>query len=103
MTSIVKELKTFLSRNHIPVLGITSAKSLENEPLGYRPSDMLKSAESILCLGIPVPKGLFKCQERSEWMYWRAANIHYRNIDMVLLRVCNIIEEKGKIAVPVYG
>jgi hypothetical protein len=36
-------------------------------------------------------------------MYWRAANTYYRNIDMVLMRVANIIEEKGEIAVPVYG
>ena len=103
MTEIIKEMNKFFSRNHIPVFGITRAKSLENEPLGYRPSDMLKSAKSILCLGIPVPKGLFKCQERSEWMYWRAANIYYRNIDAILMQVARIIEEKGEIAVPVYG
>jgi epoxyqueuosine reductase QueG len=103
MTSIIKELKTFFSRNRIAVFGITSAKSLENEPLGYKPSDMLKSAESVLCLGMPVPRGIFKCQERSEWMYWRAANIYYRNIDEILMQVARIIEEKGEIAVPVYG
>ncbi len=103
MTSIIKELKTFFSQNHIPVFGIASAKSLENEPLGYRPSDMLKSAESIVCLGIPVPRGIFKCQERSKWMYWRAANIYYRNIDAILMQVARIIEEKGEIAVPIYG
>ena len=103
MKQIISELKTFFSRNHIPVFGITRAKSLENEPLGYRPSDMLASTKSILCLGIPVPKGIFKCQERSEWMYWRAANIYYRNIDAILMQVARIIEEKGEIAVPVYG
>jgi epoxyqueuosine reductase QueG len=103
MKKTEEELKKFFLQYHIAVFGITSAKSLGNEPLGYRPSDMLKSAESIVCLGIPVPKGLFKCQERSEWMYWRAANIHYRNIDMVLMQVCNIIEEKGEVAVPVYS
>ncbi|MDI7261995.1 MAG: hypothetical protein QME90_19035, partial [Thermodesulfobacteriota bacterium] len=85
------------------IFGITSAESLENEPSGYKPSDMLASAESILCLGIPVPKGIFKCQERSEWMYWRAASIYYRNIDMVLMQVASIIEEKGETAVPVFG
>jgi hypothetical protein len=85
------------------VFGIAKATSLENEPSGYRPSDMLASAQSVLCLGVPVPKGIFKCQERSEWMYWRAANIYYRNIDSVLMRACSIIEEKGETAVPVFG
>jgi hypothetical protein len=103
MEKIFEEMTNLFARNNIPIFGITSAKSLENEPSGYKPSDMLASAESILCFGVPVPKGIFKCQERSEWMYWRAANIYYRNIDMVLMQVASIIEEKGETAVPVFG
>ncbi len=103
MRKIIEEIKRVLSQDHIPVFGIAKAASLENEPLGYKPSDMLPQAKSILCFGIPVPKGIFKCQERSEWMYWRAANIYYRNIDAVLMRAASVIEEEGEIAVPVYG
>ena len=103
MTKITEEIANLFALNSIPVFGIAKAASLENEPLGYRPSDMLPSAESILCLGIPVPKGVFKCQERSEWMYWRAANVYYRNIDAVLVRACSIVEGEGEVAVPAYG
>lgn len=103
MKKIVEELTNLSSQNNIPVFGIAKAGSLENEPSGYRPSDMLSSAQSILCLGIPVPKGIFKSEERSEWMYWRAASIYYRNIDMVLMQASSMIEKKGEIAVPVYG
>jgi epoxyqueuosine reductase QueG len=103
MEKIFEEMTNLFARNNIPIFGITSAKSLENEPSGYRPSDMLASAQSVLCFGIPVPKGIFKSQGRSEWMYWRAANIYYRNIDMVLMQVARIIEERGEMAVPVFG
>jgi len=103
MKKIEEELKKFFLQNNISIFGIGKAASLENESLGYRPSDMLASAKSILCLGIPVPKGIFKCQERSEWMYWRAANVYYRNIDAMLTGASAIIEEKGEVAVPVYG
>jgi epoxyqueuosine reductase len=103
MRKVVEELKKLFTQNNIPVFGIAKVSSLENEPSGYKPSNLLDSAKSILCFGIPVPKGIFKSEERSEWMYWRAANIYYRNIDMVLMRACNIIEEKGEVAVPVYG
>jgi len=103
MTKIVEEITNLFARNSVPVFGTAEASFLETEPKGYRPSDMLESAESILCLGIPVPKGIFKCQGRSEWMYWRAANIYYRNVDTILMRVCHIIEEKGEVAVPIYG
>ena len=104
MKEIIEEMKNLFAQNNIPVFGIAKASSLENEPSGYRPSDMLASAESILCLGVPVPKGIFKSEERSEWMYWRAASIYYRNMDMVLMRACSIIEEigEGEVAVPIY-
>ncbi len=102
MRKIIEELKKLFAQNNIPVFGIDKASSLENEPSGYRPSDMLDSAKSILCFGIPVPKGIFKCQGRSESMYWRAASIYYRNIDAVLMRACSIIDEKGEVAIPIY-
>jgi len=103
MGKIIEELKKLFTQNNIPIFGIAKASSLEDEISGYRPSDMLSSAQSLLCFGLPVPKGIFQCQEKSEWMYWRAANVYYRNIDAVLIRACSMIEEKGEIAVPVFG
>jgi epoxyqueuosine reductase QueG len=103
MTKIIEEMTNLLSQNNIPVFGMTDASSLQDEPPGYKPFDMLAQARNLLCLGMPVPRGVFKCGERSEWMYWRAANIYYRNIDLILNQVCNIIEEKGDLAVPIYG
>ena len=102
MRKIIEELKKLFTQNNIPIFGIAEASDLKNEPSGYKPSNMLASAKSILCLGVPVPKGIFKSEERSEWMYWRAASIYYRNIDMVLMRACSIIEEIGEVAVPIY-
>jgi epoxyqueuosine reductase len=101
MKTIIEEITNLFALNNIPVFGIASASFLQDEPSGYRPSDMLASAKSFLCLGMPVPKGIFKSEERSETMYWRAASIYYRNIDMVLMRACNIIEEEGEVAVPI--
>jgi hypothetical protein len=103
MTKIMEEITNLFSKNNISVFGSINARSLEKEPSGYRPSEMLSSANSVLCFGLPVPKGIFKSGERSEWMYWRAANIYYRNIDAVLMRACSIVEEEGEIAVPVFG
>jgi epoxyqueuosine reductase QueG len=103
MQKVIDEMKGFLSQNHIPVFGIAGSASLQNEPPGYGPSDMLPEAKSILCMGMPIPKGIFQCKERSEWMYWRAANIYYRTIDSALTKTCSIIEAKDEVAVPIYG
>ena len=98
-----ENLKAFFDQNRIPVFGIEKADMLETEPSGYRPSDLLESAESILCIGLPIPKGIFQCTRNPEQMYWRTVNIYYRRIDAVLIGAANIIEEMDEIAVPVYG
>jgi epoxyqueuosine reductase len=103
MNESIEEIKKFILQNNIPVFGINAAESLQNEPRCYRPSDMLPEARSILCLGIPIPRGIFRCKERSEWMYWRAANIYYRTIDATLMKVCSLLEAKEEVAVPIYG
>jgi len=103
MNQNVDEIKKFIFQNNIPVFGISAAASLQHEPRGYQPTDLLPQARSILCLGMPIPKGVFRCKERSEWMYWRAANIYYRTIDATLMKVCSILEGKEEVAVPIYG
>ena len=56
MKGIIEEMKNLVIQNNIPVFGIAKASSLESGPLGYRPSDILKSAERILCIQIDVHK-----------------------------------------------
>ena len=103
MSKTIEEIKRLFIQNSIPVFGISESSKLEDAPQGYRPSDSIQSAKSILCMGIPVPKGVFQCRERENETYWRAANIYYRNIDAVLIKVASIIEEQGEVAVPVFG
>ncbi len=84
MNDLPEWIKELSVRHDIPVFGIARSSHLENDTQGYRPSDLLPSAESIVCLGLPVPKGIFKCRERMNESYWRAANIYYRHFDAIL-------------------
>lgn len=103
MSTTVEEIKSVFMQSKAPIFGIEKSSYLENAPPGYRPSDTLPKAESILCMGIPVPRGVFQCKERSNETYWRAASIYYRNIDALLVQIARIIEEHGEVAVPVFG
>jgi epoxyqueuosine reductase QueG len=103
MNDITEKIEAFFLTNNINLFGTAPASSLETESSGYRPSDVLPGAKSILCLGIPLPKGIFECVGKAEQMYWRAAAIYYRRIDAILMQTAVIIEEQGDIAVPVYG
>ncbi|MGO9117309.1 MAG: hypothetical protein ACLQPD_06810 [Desulfomonilaceae bacterium] len=103
MNDITEKIEAFFLANNINVFGTAPASYLETESSGYRPSDVLPGARSILCLGMPVPRGIFKCVGKAEQMYWRSAAIYYRHIDAMLIQAAVIIEEQGDTAVPVYG
>ena len=103
MENAVEQIRDLLVRQGIPVFGIAGSALMENEALNYRCSDILSSAKSMLCIGMPFPKGIFYARQRINETYWRAANIYYRNMDMVLMRIARMIEEKGEVALPVFG
>jgi epoxyqueuosine reductase QueG len=98
-----ESLTAFLTKNGVPVFGTSGAEALETEPSGSRPSDCLEGAQSLVSLGIPVPKGVFHAKKGCEALYWRTANIYYRQIDALLLKTAAFLEEHGETAVPVYG
>lgn len=103
MGKIIEEMERLCVSNRIPVFGTGKSAALEAADPGYRPSDTLPSAKSVVCMGVPVPRGVFQAKARTHEAYWRAANIYYRMIDAVLLRMAQIIEEEGETAVPVFG
>jgi epoxyqueuosine reductase len=103
MEETVEEIRALLVGQGVPVFGIAESRLMEDEAENYRCSDTLASSSSILCIGMPFPKGIFYGKQRTSETYWRAANIYYRNIDMMLMRIARMIEEKGEIAVPVFG
>jgi epoxyqueuosine reductase QueG len=103
MVNEVEEIRALLVQQSIPVFGIAKSTLMESEAQNYRCSDILASAKSILCIGMPFPKGIFYIRQRMNETYWRAANIYYRNLDMILMRIARMIEDKGEAVVPVFG
>jgi len=103
MEKAVAKIRAFLAGQGVPVFGIAESRLMENEAQNYRCSDTLASHKSILCIGMPFPKGVFYSKQRTNETYWRAANIYYRNIDMILLQIARMIEERGEVALPVFG
>jgi len=103
MNTVVEEIGGIFKQNGIPVFGFGPASLLENAPPRYRPADYLPSAKSIICLGIPVPRAIFRCNERSNDAYGRTVNIYYRKMDALLLQAACILEDSGELALPVFG
>lgn len=101
MESLMNELSIFFQRNSISLFGICDASFLEKEPEGTRPSDMLPSAVSVLCFGLPIPRGFFIDKKRINRNYWRIASTYYHTLDNISSQAALLIETRDETAVPV--
>ena len=103
MDNTTSRLTAFFQEKGVDVFGTVPASRLESEPPGFSPADLLPGARSLLCVGVPVPRGIFLSKEKAARLYWRTANIYYRQIDALLLQAANLLEENAETAVPVFG
>jgi epoxyqueuosine reductase len=86
-----------------PVFGIGPCQGLQNEPEGYRPSDLLPGARSMICFGIPVPRGVYQAGPHMTELIWRSQNLLYRRLDTLAMAFAREMEARGARAVPVFG
>ncbi len=87
----------------VPVLGFGPASAMADEPANYRPEDVLPGAKSLICFGIPVPRGAFRPFYFSTDIIWRSQGIYYRRLDTLSLRFAALLEDTGAQAVPIFG
>ena len=73
---------------------------MEDERPGYRPSDLLPGARSLIGFGIPVPRGIFSQRRHLAESNWRTQNLYYRKLDTLSLRLAVRMEEDGARAIP---
>jgi len=91
------------AEERIPVMGFGPASALANEPPGHRPQDLLPGARSLICFGLPVPRGVYRTPAYPLETVWRSQNLNYRRLDTLSLRLAALLEGTGAAAVPIYG
>jgi epoxyqueuosine reductase QueG len=97
------EINDFLKGQGIPIKGVSALYRLPDVPENFSPEAILKGAKSVICYGVPIPKGVIYAQNNGLDLYWRYCNMLYRSLDMTSNQLCVAIEEKGQSASPVYG
>jgi len=100
---VVDEIRKIAEDEDIPVTGISPASKMANELPGHRPDDFLPGARSLICFGIPVPRGVYQMPTCGLETVWRSQNLHYRRLDTLSIRFAALLEENGERAVPIYG
>ncbi len=101
--SIKSEILSFLDNAGMSVYGVASVKQLSSTPESFSPQSVLEGARSVICYGVPIPKGIVYAKGNNLDIYWRYCNMQYRNLDSVSNRLCLFLEEKNCSAAPIYG
>ncbi len=92
MRQVMSLINDFMSANNITIYGAAPAAGLDAEPQGRRPADLLPGARGMLCFALPVSRGVYKSGDRLNKMYWRQANLYYRQLDWLASQLAALIE-----------
>jgi hypothetical protein len=103
MHTLLNRIREIADSEDIAVLGTGPAGGMANEPPGFRPEDRLPGARSLLCFGIPVPRGVYRPAPYGTETIWRSQSLYYRRLDSLSVRFAALIEETGQVALPVFG
>jgi epoxyqueuosine reductase QueG len=97
------EISDFLGLRGVTLVGIAGISSLPPVPEEFSPSCILEDATSVICYGVPIPKGVIYADNYSLELYWRYCNMVYRSLDIATNQLCLTLEEHGHRASPIYG
>jgi len=103
MNDALNDIADILTSEGVNVWGAGPSESMEDERPGYRPSDLVPGARSVVCFGIPVPRGIFDQKHHAVDGIWRTQNLYYRKLDSLSVRLAARMEEGGERAVPAFG
>jgi len=100
---ITDRIHQIAEAENVPVFGIGPASAMADEKPGHRPEDLLPGAQSLICIGIPVPRGVYQMPTYRLETVWRSQNLLYRRLDTLSVRLAALLEEEGNRAVPTCG
>jgi epoxyqueuosine reductase QueG len=101
--ALLEAIRRLAKKEDLPVLGIGPSAPMENGPAGYRPSEHLPGARSMICFGLPAPRSVYRQGPHAAELIWRAQTLLYRRLDTLSLAFIQAIEAGGGDAVPVSG
>ncbi len=84
-------------------MAIATTRRLPSVPEDYSPAAVLAGARSIICYGVPIPKGIIHADDDNPDVYWRYCNMVYRSLDMTSNKLCVALEGAGHLASPIYS
>ncbi len=98
------EIIEFLKRKDIDLIGFASiTDSIPLVTEDFSPQKLLKSAQSIICFAVPIPRGVIYSDSNDTLLYWRYCGMTYRSLDALANTLCLHLEDNGHVSTPIYS
>ncbi len=97
------EIIGFLCTEGMSVYGVAAVNQLLPTLENFSPRTLLEAARTVICFGVPIPKGIVYAKSNNLDLYWRYCNMQYRTLDSVSNKLCLFLEEKNCSATPIYS
>lgn len=101
--SLETDVRAFLGDEGIQLSGITDIHEVSSVPEDFSPQAILNGAKSVICYGVPIPKGILYADKHDLSLYWRYCSMVYKSLDMVSNKLSLFLEQKGYVTSPAYG
>ena len=100
---VKQAIVSFLRNEGITFHGVASFNQKSSEKIVVSPQSLLENASSIICYGMPIPKGVIYAKNNSLELYWRYCNTQYRILDSISNKLSSFLEERYVSAMPLYS
>jgi len=103
MEMTIEFIGEFLRKRDIPLFGVASAEELDNAaPAGFRPSDVLAGAKSVIIFAKPLPRAVFLTPDAvHNKFYIRSYATYYTMMDAAANEAALMLESRGHLSLPI--
>jgi len=96
---VKEEIKQFVLKQGAHAFGIADAGDFIEAPIGFKPKDIMPSAQSVIVLGKAIPKGAMLSANKC--VYTLQGEITVHELDVLANKTAHFIEEYGDKAMPI--
>jgi epoxyqueuosine reductase len=100
---IESAIRELLASREVQAVGIAPVSQIPVVPDEFSAEAVLAGSKSVICFGVPIPRGILNANRNALALHWRYCNMSYRLLDTLSNQLCLFLEDGGHRSVPIYS
>lgn len=100
--NLTDDIKQAAFKFGVHMVGVTGVDRIEGAPEGFRATDIMPEAKSVVVMGVGLPQGLSDCWEQSIWSYvYYGYTIPNKKLGHAAFNLATYLQHRGHKSFPV--